>query len=382
MSSVAAGPLVGDHGVRFVLPDPDRRLRRVWLYQELRRPRLGPPLRRLPAGEGWALAWRRGGVDRMEYLFRVEDADGHAALVTDPGNPLRAEGAFGAKSVVEFPGYRPPSWLDGNGADPWTDPGTYLGTARGTVAPLALPSPSFGADLPVVAWAPPGAGRDAPLPLLVVHDGPDYDAFAGLLRFLGRAVAAGRLPPLRAALLPAPDRNERYAASPRYAAALRDELLPALRDALPVPHGRRWLAGMGASLGALALLHAQRTAGAPFGGLYLQSGSFFLDRDRRLEGGFPRFERVQSFVAEVLAAPGRAGGRDPEPPVPVSLTCGLVEENLPGNRAVAGALRALGHPVAFAARPDAHNWVAWRDTFAPHLLRFLGALWAPGGAAP
>jgi enterochelin esterase family protein len=367
MSIVAAGPLVGDHDVRFVLPDPERRLRRVWLYQELRRPRLGPPLRRPPGGEGWTLAWRRGGVDRMEYLFRVEHGDGRAALVTDPGNPLRAEGAFGAKSVVEFPGYQPPSWLDGNGH------------GHGTVTPLTLPSPSFGADLPAVAWAPRGTDPDAPLPLLVVHDGPDYDAYAGLLRCLGRAVAAGRLPPLRAALLAAPDRNERYSASPRYAAALRDELLPALRDELPVPPGRRWLAGMGASLGALALLHAQRTAGAPFGGLYLQSGSFFLDRDRRVEGGFPRFERIRTFVAEVVAAPGRDGA-GPWPPVPVGITCGLVEENLAGNRAVAGALRALGHPVAVATRPDAHNWVAWRDAFEPHLLPFLRALW--GGAAP
>jgi enterochelin esterase family protein len=65
--------------------------------------------------------------------------------------------------------------------------------------------------------------------------------------------------------------------------------------------------------------------------------------------------------------------------VPVALTCGLVEENLAGNRALARALRDQGHPVTFATRRDAHNWVAWRDTFVPQLVPFLRALWGQGG---
>jgi enterochelin esterase-like enzyme len=365
MITVATGPLIGPDGVTFVLPDPDRALSRVWLCQELRRPRLGPTMRRLPAGgDGWALAWRRGGVDRMEYLFRVERAGGESAVVADPGNPLTAAGAFGARSVVEFPGYRRPSWLRPDGD----------GDGVGTLAALKLPRPAALGDLPAKVWAPPGTAQGDRLPLLVVHDGLDYAAYASLPRCLGWAVAAGLLPPLRAALLGIPDRDEHYSASLSYAAAFAGEILPALLAALPTPRGQAALAGMGASLGALALLHVQRTAGAPFGGLYLQSGSFFLDRDRRTEGGFRRFDRVRSFVASVLAERDHAGPR-----IPVALTCGLVEENLAGNRSVAGALRAQGHPVALAARRDAHNWVAWRDTFEPHLVPFLATLWGRGG---
>jgi enterochelin esterase family protein len=239
-----------------------------------------------------------------------------------------------------------------------------------------LPSPGLGGEVRVQAWSAPGVGPDDQVPLLVVHDGPDYATYAHLPRFLDWATGTGLLPPLRAALLPVADRDEHYSASPAYAEALTAEVLPALRAALPAPPGPGGLAGTGASLGALALLHAQRAAAAPFGGLYLQSGSFFIDRDRRVEGAFRRFERVRSFVDGVLAGRDGAGG----PPIPVALTCGLVEENLAGNRAVARALRAHGHPVTLAVPRDAHNWVAWRDTFAPHLVPFLRRLWAAFGA--
>jgi enterochelin esterase-like enzyme len=389
MTTVATGPLVGRRGVTFLLPDPGRQLRRVWLYQELRRPRLGPPFRRLPAGTAWVLDWRRGGVERMEYLLRLEHADGGATVTPDPGNPLRAAGAFGAKSVVEFPGYRPPCWLDDGGsiaagpASSTAVPGAVTSadgtatSAAGTVTPMELPCSSLGVALTAQVWAAPPARPDQPLPLLVVHDGPDYASYAGLLRCLGWAVNAGLLPPLRAALLPAPNRDELYAASPEYASALAGEILPALRTALPSPTGSA-VVGMGASLGALALLHAQRTAGAPFGGLYLQSGSFFIDRDRRAEGRLQRFERIRAFVGTVLDSAGRPPGAAPA----AVLTCGLVEENLSGNRLIAAALRAQGYPVRFAAGRDAHNWVAWRDTFASHLVPFLRELWDGRGVRP
>ena len=53
---------------------------------------------------------------------------------------------------------------------------------------------------------------------------------------------------------------------------------------------------MGASLGALAMLHAHRMHPDLFGGLFLQSGSFFRQRLDRYERGFPRFGRISRFV--------------------------------------------------------------------------------------
>ena len=109
--------------------------------------------------------------------------------------------------------------------------------------------------------------RAAPLPLLLVHDGAEMDAYGGVVRY------AATRPPMRVALLgPGSDRDERYAANPAYAAALVDEVLPAITDAFETTHRPVLL---GQSLGALAALHAAWTAPGTFAGLMLQSGSFF-----------------------------------------------------------------------------------------------------------
>jgi enterochelin esterase-like enzyme len=312
-------------GVTFRLAD--RGYASVLLQQELERPRLGPALARRDGT--WELVYPRPPVDRMEYGF---EADGASLL--DPANPLRVAGAFGERSVIEFPEYARPSWL-------------------------GAPDPE--AAVPVAdhvrLWAPPGADPEEPLPLLAVHDGAEAERFGGLTRLMGHAVAHGSVPALRVALLDSPSRDEDYSASARYArrlAGLLSRVAPTTR-----------LVGMGASLGALAMLHAHRVGGVPFRALYLQSGSYFRRRTDRGEAGFPRFGRIARFVGTVLRATPAAR------PIAITLTCGAPEENLANNRAVAAALRRHGHEIAFVVNRDAHNVTAWRDTWDPHLLRLL-----------
>jgi len=319
------------HADRVVFRLPDTGYAAVRLQQELQRPRSGPPFAR--NGDGWELAYRRHQVDRMEYRF---EADGHSFC--DPENPLRAPGAFGDKSVVEFPGYAAPAWL----AAPDPEP--------------AVPT-AGGARL----WSPPDTDPLEPLPLLVVHDGTEYEGLAQLTRLIAHAVRGGRLPRCRVALLDAGDRNEDYSASARYAAALA-ELLPQLAPA--TAH-----AGLGASLGALALLHTRWRRPGAFGALCLQSGSFFRQRWDKHESHFPRFRRISRFVGTVLQAPAAATR------IPVTVTCGAPEENLANNRAVASALRRQGHHVTLHVNRDAHNYVGWRDTLDPHLIALLARAW-------
>ena len=109
--------------------------------------------------------------------------------------------------------------------------------------------------------------------------------------------------------------------------------------------------------------------GASFGGLFLQSGSFFRPLVDDHERGFPRFRRITRFVDDLAAGTG------PAEPASAALTCGTVEENLPGNRVVRDALAARGWQVALHEHRDAHNWVAWRDTFDPWLVGLLQELW-------
>jgi enterochelin esterase family protein len=292
----------------------------------------------------------------MEYQLELVHRDGGREWINDPANPLRAPGPFGEKSVVEFPEYRPPAWLEEE-------------APRGDSIPLVLPSRALRADVHGIVWSSPGAEWGRPLPLLVVHDGPETARYASLVRLLEVAVGQGRLRPMRAALLQPVNRDQSYSASAAYARTLVNELLPALQAYAPTPHRRRMRIGMGASLGALAMLHAHWSHPGAFGGLFLQSGSFFRARWDRHERGFVRFDRIARFVGKVLA--GRDGGE----PIPVTMTCGTVEENLANNRAVAAALAEQGYDVRLQVNRDAHNWVAWRDTFDPYLVDLLREKW-------
>lgn len=207
-------------------------------------------------------------------------------------------------------------------------------------------------------WASAGSDDGAELPLLVVHDGPEYDALAGLTLFLDAMVGDGRLPAMRAALLAPVDRTETYAASAAYGRALALGLVPALTRELPTSA----VLGMGASLGGLAMLQAQRAHPAVFAGLYLQSSSFFHRVLEEQESGFERFARITSFVEQVLRAPAAPD------PVPVVLTCGLVEENVENNRLMTRALLAQGYDPRLVENADVHTYVGWRDTFDPNLV--------------
>lgn len=352
MSEATGGPLVGDAHIDFFVEDNERLFARIRLAQELARPRLGPEFIRFANADKWQLSFPRPDADRMEYQIEVTDEHGNASLICDPNNPLRAPGPFGDKSVIEFPGYEPPTWLTHT---------SVKGNIRETEIPLRGRK-----RIRCVLWQSEGTEPDEALPLLVAHDGPEYAEYSGLLHYLDQNQD---LPPMRAALLTPYDRDQTYSASAAYARQLVHEVLPALVKIAPMPHGRRMRVGMGASLGALAMLYAHRTNPASFGGLFLQSGSFFRMRFDKHESGFARFRRISRFVGQVLAADEWMH------PIRATMTCGTVEENLTNNRAVLGALEKQGYDIELIENRDGHNWVGWRDTFDPHLGKLLKDLW-------
>jgi len=321
--------------------DADHAFAGVRLQSDLRMPaELGDFQR---AGDYWQLAIARPPVMRLEYLLELRYASGGSKVVTDPANPRQVAGAFGPKSVLEFPGYAPPAWLSAP-ADP--------GIVR-----------AFDTTTPVAAriWAPRDAGEDEPLPLLAVHDGPEYDALASLTRYLGAGVAGGWLPRLRAALLSPGPRNNWYSANPRYARNFAGHALPAIRSSLACTV----VIGMGTSLGALAMLHAYCGIPDALDALFLQSGSFFMPWLDSQERRFRYFRRITDFTAAVQ------DGELPADPVPVVMTCGAIEENLANNRLMLSAFRSRGYPAALHEVPDLHNYTAWRDAFDPYLTELL-----------
>jgi enterochelin esterase family protein len=195
--------------------------------------------------------------------------------------------------------------------------------------------------------------------LLVVLDGPEYQRQMRLIALLRRFVERGEVRPHRVALVVPEDRMETYSASARFGHTLVETV--AELKGKPV--------GVGASLGALALLHAHRLEPSSFAGLFLQSGSYFRRRSDPQESRFGRFGRVDRFVGTVLRGAG-------EPlPVPTTLTCALDEENYVNNAAVARALAEQGYPVEFHAARGGHDWPTWRRALELHLPGLLRRAW-------
>src|SRR5436190_3476566 len=243
-----SGPLVTEETVEFEVTDPA--LRGVALLHELRRPRR---VEFEPDDGAWRLTFPRpAGADRIEYLLEFTYRTGRVSVAADLTNPLRAPGPFGNKSVIEFPEYEQPEWV----ADDEAAPGTLRG--------LPLETLRLSQTLPTLLWSAADTDPARPLPLLLVHDGPEYADYSVLVRLLDHLVDFGEVPEMRAALLPPPgDRNEAYSASARYANALAADIVPAILAQAP---SDRPLVLVGASLGALSALHVHfRNPGLPGG---------------------------------------------------------------------------------------------------------------------
>lgn len=351
----SAGPVVATDGVTFRLPNPGPEVVGVSLYQEVLWPREGPQLR--ANRDGYQVAIPRPPVDRMEYLFQLRHRDGRVELSLDPGNSQRASGPFGDKSVVEFPEYRVPEWFGVASLPP------------GDRFDFDIPCPTLQGVTHCRLWSAPGTPRERRLPLLVALDGLEYDIYSALTQFLDHQTSAGALPPMRAALLHPVWRDRDYSASADFTSSLRDEVLPYLAELVAIRPEPAARVGMGASLGGLALLHAQWTAPELLGGLFLQSASVFNHHYFSQDLSFEHMERICNFTDAVHAA-ARAGAT-----AAVLLTCGTVEETLLANTAMAASLCRLGYRSELRQVRDAHNWISWRDAFAPSLCRLLSSLW-------
>jgi enterochelin esterase-like enzyme len=329
----------GERELVFRLPDPEDRYSHVRMHSDL--PGAARELGR--RGRTWAVRFPRPPVDRLEYQFEVVHRDGGSEWICDPSNEERASGAFGDKSVLTLPGYEAPGWLEQEAVE-----GEREEIDAG--------------GLHATLWTPERA--EGPLPLLIANDGPEYDEHSRLTHWAGVMIDQDKLPPFRIALLHPGHRDEEYSASAAYSRKLVTGFIRSLRE-----QTEHKPAAMGASLGGLAMLHAQRRYPGVFGGLFLQSSSFFDPRHDAHESGFSRYQRIVRFTRSVLRA------NDSPDPVPVMLTCGKAEENVHNNRLMAGALKRQGHLTALYELGDLHNYTAWRDAFDPYLLRLLRKAW-------
>ena len=314
----------------------------------------------------WRLSLPLGeGLDRLEYRFEVTRRHRVEHLL-DPENPRLVGGVFGPRSVVETPRYRRPVWADRPG--------------EGRFEPMVVAG-STSDPVPVTVWSPQGASGSVEdedeAGLLLVHDGPEYAEYAGLTRYVDHAVSTGLLPPLRLALLHPARREDWYSGSPAYLETLTGAVLDRLCERYAT---RAPVAVMGASLGGLTAVLGGVADTMPggsgrIGAVVAQSGSFFTSRTDRQERRFASFDRIAAYVEALLAVPPASS------PLVVGMTCGVLEENVANNRAMADALTRSGHDVTYREVPDLHSYTAWRDGLDPLLAEVLSAVWGPASSS-
>jgi enterochelin esterase family protein len=340
---------VVDAFLEFTLRDADQALRQVRLDCD---DAVWGPRRFRRTAAGWGLRLPRPDLERLEYRFVVTNKRGATVVILDPDNPRRVATAFGYRSVAVLPGYEEPGWLRLADIAP-------AGAARR----LVVSAEDFD-DLPLQAWSPPGAADDSPLPLLVVHDGPEMVRLAGLDRYAAAMIGGGALPPFRMMLCQPVHRDEWYAANPAYLSAE----VNAIRE-IAASYGTDLdrVVVMGASLGGLTALLLGLGQEFGFAGVLSQSGSFFTPELDPQESSYPWFGRIADAVRVLEPAAHR--------PMPIALTCGATEENAANNRELAERLRVAGHVVTYREFADLHNYTAWRDVWEPVLTDLLRTCW-------
>ncbi len=314
------------------------------------------PFQRVAGTDLWFLVEELPPGSRVEYKLEVF-RKGRRKLIRDPSNPNLAHDPFGSNSVLHGRGYETPDWVL---EDPDARPGK--------IVKLSIDSEHLGGARQLQIYMPPRFRRSQSYPLLVVHDGPDYLHYSSLKTVLDNLIYRHEVAPLIAVLTHSPDRLVEYAADPRHAAFVSEELMPAVEARLPIDPSPAARGLMGASFGAVAALSTAWMRPERFGRLLLQSGSFaFTDIGPSTRG--KAFDPVVEFMNRFRARPGR-------PSEKVFVSCGQYESLIYENRSLVPLLQETGMRVRWTEARDGHNWENWRDRLREGLsFLFPGPLW-------
>lgn len=271
---------------------------------------------------------------------------------------------------------------DGAHADPFNPVGA--GADRSIAATPDAPAqphwPALGADdvLPVpptrIRWSserlggrrtvrvhPAGGGG----PAVLLLDGDDWLYLHPAMAAFDAAVAAGDLPPVTLVYLPTQAREAEFGCRPGLWEAIRDELLPLLREnGVPAEKDRLVVAGQ--SLGGLSALYAALEFPDLVSRVACQSGSFWWTPEA-LDGADPMGGPVGGVIAARLRErPDLSGLR-------VAFDVGEHERRmLPHCEVVETLAGQAGATVRVSRSASAHDRAGWRHA----LLRDVG--WALG----
>lgn len=164
------------------------------------------------------------------------------------------------------------------------------------------------------------------------------------------------------------ERNNWYAASHEYTEVAVRSLIPKICEHAPT---NDHIVGLSASFGAIALLKCAYQYPGTFGGMLLQSTSFFhpeLDHEYDLSNVGPEYWQIAKFVQQV-----RTSGKT-DSPMNIRITCG--DEPLARSfDDMKWHLAEQGHNISGARIDGEHSFEDWGKGFYPHLGEVMQETW-------
>lgn len=336
-------PIRTDTGVLFVHKSPADRVEVV--VMEDRFPQPGP-MQRFSGTDFWYVEIPLEPDGTIEYKLGI-DHHGKHRLILDPLNPDVSTAPFGSNSIASGKDYRPPAWLTAESIPP------------GAIHQFPVKSRIWGRRKDHQIYIPALQLSDRPLPLLLLHDGPEYVRYAGLAECLDWLIATRRIPPVLVFLHQPHARNEEYVGNLLHERHLMEEVLPLLQ----ANHAFEGLYAGGASLGAVASLTAAFPNPGAFAGLMLQSGSFV----RKLGGPYNRPPVLNPVIEQlplILENPGHLPGS-------LVFSCGTYDGLVEDHRRLIPELSEIHQGVSYREIHAGHHWRCWRDALESDLLRLF-----------
>ena len=284
-----------------------------------------------PAGTDlWSYSMPLAADAYLEYTF-LDTKTGER--IPDPLNPNRIWNGIN--------GYNNYFYMPRGGPTPLILPAK--GVARGTVTRHQIPTKEYvvGAKRTVFLYQPPFR---APVPLVVVYDGPDYLKRAKLNIIVDNMIAEKRVRPFAMALVQngGPARSLEYSCSDSTLGFVFDCVIPLAQEHLILtPPGGEPYGVLGASLGGSMALYSGMRLPQVFGKVMSQSGAFIL----------PEHE----FVVVDLVR------NAPLPEIEIWMDTGRYEWLLDGNREMYALLKEKEYKVKYHEFSGGHNYTSWRD---------------------
>jgi enterochelin esterase family protein len=310
-----------------------------------------------------------------DTLSRASNAQRYATAQADPLNPKRRPDnpnltKYEAFSIAELPGATPQPWLQVKEAAP------------GKIERHRFKSEMLNNERVVLAYTPHDyPNKQAPYPLLVLFDGPDYVSL-GLKNTLDNLIAAGRIRPLVAVLvdnLDSDTRTRELACNQKFADFLHGELLPWVRRSYQVTASASDVIIGGKSHGGLGAVYAALTHPESFGNVICQSGTLWYVPGQdvnaiRLRGG----DQESNWVARQFI-------QSPKLPLRFFIEAGLFENDIWGSggqilersRHLRDVLLAKDYEVHYQDFPGGHDSMNWRGSIADALIALAGTTKVP-----